>query len=161
MKVLLLVPDGVGVRNFLLEPCGSVLMRQAEARVMTGFDPGQLPSCWQSAASPMRMYREGALGMVLRYALAYAHLRRWDTRAMRFVREMPVRGRWQVRLMHAVARMAGRVAASDGGILGLERVLGELLRRRGEVDHYAAELEAWRPDVIFCTHQRPSTVLPV
>lgn len=161
MRLLLLVPDGVGVRNFLLEPCGSVLRRSAEVRILTGFPTDLLPESWRGQAVEMRMYREGAAGMFLRYALAYAHLWKWDTRAMRFVRSMPVRGRWQVRAMHAAAKTAGRVMASGEGMRALEAGLQWLVRRRGEVNEYRRLLEAWKPDVVFCTHQRPSIVLPV
>lgn len=109
----------------------------------------------------MRLFREGALGMLLRYALASAHLWRWDTRTMRFVRNMRLRGRWKVRAMHRVARMLGWCLGRDSGILLLEEALQSLVRRRGEVALYRRDLEEWRPDVVFCTHQRPSVVLPV
>lgn len=161
MRLLLLVPDGVGVRNFLLEPCGSVLRRAAEVRILTGFPPDLLPEDWRAAAEEMPVYREGAAGMFLRYSLANAHLWRWGTKAMRFVRRMPVRGRWQVRAMHMAAKAAGRVMASEGGIRTLEAGLQWLVGRRGEVRGYVERLQQWRPDAVFCTHQRPSIVLPV
>lgn len=161
MRVLLLAPDGVGVRNFLLEPFGSVLRRAANVRVLTGFPPDLLPEGWRGQAEAMHVYREGAAGMFLRYALANAHLWRWDTRAMRFVRRMPVRGSWKVHALQLAARTAGRWLASEAGISALERGLQSLVRRRGEVQVYKAMLARWRADAVFCTHQRPSVVLPI
>ena len=159
--LLLLVPDGVGVRNFLLEPCGSRLREAWDVRVMTGFPERLLPEQWQASAEAMRVYREGAIGMLLRYALAHAHLCRWDTRAMRFVRQMPVRGRLPVRAMHRVARAIGRMTASEPGLALLDGLLQWRLERRKEVDWYAAALEKIGPSAVLCTHQRPSIVLPV
>lgn len=161
MRLLLLVPDGVGVRNFLLGPCARALKQAAAVRILTGFPCELLPCEWRDAAECMPVYREGAVGMLLRYALAYAHLWRWNTTAMRFVRKMPVRGRTAVRVMHAAARAAGRVMASDGGIRRLDALLQWVVQHRGEVKEYERRLEGWRPDVVLCTHQRPSIVLPV
>lgn len=104
MRVLLLAPDGVGVRNFLLEPCGTVIRRGAEVRVLTGFPSDLVPEEWRDVTEEMPVYREGALGMLLRYALANAHSWGWDTRAMRFVRRMPLRGQWRVKVMYVAAR---------------------------------------------------------
>lgn len=160
MRLLLLVPDGVGVRNFLLEPCGSVLRKTAEVRVLTGFPAELLPESWRGCAAAMPVYREGVAGSFLRYSLAYAHLWRWDTPAMRFVRRKPVRGSWKVRALHAAARTAGRAMAFGGGIRALEGALQGLARRRGEVRAYRRMFEEWTPDAILCTHQRPSIVLP-
>lgn len=161
LRAVLLVPDGVGVRNFLLEPCGSVLRETLDVQVVTGFPVELLPEEWRAAAVPMRVYREGAVGMLLRYALANAHLHLWDTRAMQFVRRMKPRGRWQVRLMHFAARALGRAMASRAGVGALDRALQGLVERRGEVREYEELLREWRPGVVFCTHQRPSIVLPV
>lgn len=161
MRLLLLVPDGVGVRNFLLEPCGSVLRKAAEVRVLTGFPTHLLPESWRNCAAAMPVYREGVAGSFLRYSLAYAHLWRWDTPAMRFVRRMPVRGGWKVRALHAAAKTAGRAMGFEGGIHALEAALQALVRRRGEVRAYRRMLEEWTPDAILCTHQRPTIVLPV
>lgn len=66
-----------------------------------------------------------------------------------------------MRAMHVAARAAGWVMGSEWGIRALEEGLQGLVRRRGEVRAYRERLERWRPDVVFCTHQRPSIVLPV
>ncbi len=161
MRLLLLVPDGVGVRNFLLGPCGKAIRQSCDVRILTGFGKELLPAEWREQADEMQLYREGAAGMLLRYALAQAHLCRWDTEAMRYVRRQKPKGRWQVRAMHLAARALGRAMASQAGIAMLERALQELVRRRGEVRAYRALLEELAPDVILCTHQRPSIVLPV
>lgn len=160
-RLLLLAPDGVGVRNFLLEPCGSVLRESFDMRVLTGFPVNLVPAHWQELSQEMAIYREGARGMLLRYALADAHLYRWDTPAMRFVRNMKVHGRWKMKVLRAASRVMGRAMASDRGIARIEEMLQALVRRRGEVRHYQELLTDWRPDVVLCTHQRPSSVLPI
>ncbi len=50
MRLLLLVPDGVGVRNFLLGPCGKAIRQSCDVRILTGFGKELLPAEWREKA---------------------------------------------------------------------------------------------------------------
>lgn len=161
-RVLLLVPDGVGVRNYLLDHFGRQTSDLLSAAVLTGFDPALLPE--QARRWPVERFlsfREGPLGALLRYAISYAHQYRWQTHAMRSILARPVQGSLRKRALHRAAKALGRFSASGAGLRALARALESEISSRPVLRQYADLLRRLQPDVVFCTHQRPVTVLPV
>lgn len=161
-SILLLVPDGVGVRNYLLEPFASLAGVRLSPTVFTGFDPDRLPE--EARRWPIRQFlpfREGAWGALLRYAISYAHQYRWQTHAMKSILARPVTGRLRKRLLHRAAKAAGRICASGAGLRLLATALENSVRRRPVFGRYQELLRELRPQAVFCTHQRPVTVLPI
>lgn len=160
-RILFLVPDGVGVRNFLLEPFARTASQWIEPAVLTGFPPELLPEeARRWPTRPFFPFREKPWGSLLRYALAYAHQYRWRTHAMLSNLARPVGGRWQRRLLHRCAKAAGRMHASPEGLLRLAGALEKETARSGACRQYMDLLRELKPQAVFCTHQRPVTVLP-
>lgn len=160
--VALLVPDGVGVRNYLLEPFATQVRELLDPVVLTGFDPELLPA--EARRWPVERFlpfREGPLGALLRYALAYAHQYRWRTRAMLSILSKPVAGPPKKRLLHRVAKWLGRACAHAAGIQWLARLLEVEITRRPVFREYEQLLRRLNPRAVFCTHQRPATVQPI
>lgn len=166
MKPALLIPDGVGVRNFLL----GGFLKQAEAHAGCHIFhniPAELLRHYRNGASDrlqwhaLLPYREKALPAALRYAINYAHLNWGDTQAMRHVRNQRLSGSWRNRAKHQVSRLVGRVAASPAGIHTLDRWHCSAVERAPEVTHYRRLLEQLEPSIIFCSHQRPPNIIPL
>jgi hypothetical protein len=163
MSMLLLIPDGVGVRNFLIGPflrlaseAGPVtVLHQIPDEHLHRYDDGRVR--WETFAP----YRETPLSATLRHAIGYAHMHWADTRAMRHIRALPLTGSWRARAVRGAARWTGRAAASPAGIRRLDRLLCGAVERQPEVAHYRALLQRIRPRILFCSHQRPPAVLPV
>jgi hypothetical protein len=161
-SVIMLVPDGVGVRNFVLHPAGAILGNLLRPTIWTGFSPGLLPA--EARRWPVERFlpfREGPLGALLRYALAYAHQYRWRTQAMLSILSKPVGGPLKKRLLHRVAKWLGRACAHGAGIQWLARLLEAEITRRPVFRDYQQLLRRLNPRIVFCTHQRPATVQPI
>ena len=165
MNLTLLIPDGVGIRNFVI---GSFL-RQASAvancQVLHCIPDDLLPvyrnACDDSVSwERLIAYRETPLSMVLRYALANAHMRWANTVSMRNNLRQPIKGSWRRQAIQRSARLVGYAAASQAGIHFLDRWQSGVVRQLPEVEHYRQLFQRTKPDVVFCSHQRPPEVLP-
>jgi hypothetical protein len=165
MKIATLLPDGVGVRNFLIGPFVRDASRNDDVLVLHNIPPSLLP-VYQAQAGPratwerLLPYREGVSQSTARYALAYAQMFWAKSEAMRFSLRATVRGSWRTRVMHRAARAIGRGAAHPAAIRQLARVHTAAVGRVPSVAHYVELFRRIKPDVLFCSHQRPPIVIP-
>lgn len=172
MSLVVLIPDGVGVRNFLIGPFLRLASENWQTHVFHNIPEDRL-AAFTGAASGLNglrervhwralsAYRETPVTATLRYSLGYAHMHWGDTQAMRYVRSLPVKGSWRRRATQYASRLTGRLAASPPGIKTLERLLCRTSERRPEVERYRQALRQIDPQVIFCSHQRPPEILPL
>jgi hypothetical protein len=165
VRTLLLVPDGVSLRNFVL---GATAPRLAEAGDLTIWADPSLPDPaaetgqvgtwrWERLAP----YPERLLEATVRRTLEYAHLRALDTNGARFNLAQPIPGRGRSRALRWSAKAASRPFGSLTGEMRLVRAHEARAARRPEVRAARDRLLADRPDVVLCAHQRPLAVLPV
>jgi hypothetical protein len=165
MRALILVPDGVGVRNFVLGRFLRVLTRSAEATVLHAIPEALVPTYaarFDSAVDwePLIPYRETPLTATLRYSLSYAQMQWVNTRSMRFNASFQVKGSWKTRAVHQTSRLVGRVAKTPARMQRLDTWHCAAVSAQPSVEHYRRLFRAKRPDVLFCSHQRPPVVLP-
>lgn len=164
MKAVLLIPDGVGVRNFLIGPFMHLAGEMDECHVLHSIPDDLLPDYRNGNRSvgwhPLLPYAESPLSSVLRYAIAFAHMNWGDTQAMRYVRNRPIKGSWRRRGVQYTAKLTGRLAASPAGIQALDRWHCNVVARVPEVERYRQLFQRIKPNVVFCSHQRPPIVLP-
>lgn len=164
MSVLLLVPDGVSARNFLLTDLPLDLSQLGQVDVMIG---DGLSSCVDDEHGGIRNvaglghYPERPLEALVRRTLEYAHLRWCNTEGTRFNLEAPIPGSGRARVLRGAARSVSRVVSGPRSLPQIVRAQSFLAGRRPEVDVYAAQLAAWGTEVVLCAHQRPLSVLPV
>ena len=166
MNAVVLVPDGVGVRNIVL---GSLLRQTSEwgdVRLLHVTIPDNLLETYSYRSNgrvrwePLLAFRESSLSFTLRYCLAYAQMYWADTRSMRYIRTRPMTGSWRTRAVHRAAGLVGRLAASPGGIKFLDRWHRREVGRLPEVEHYRRLFREERPSVLLCSHHRPPRILP-
>ena len=162
MKLLLVVPDGVAIRNFLCSrfidlwtACGEVVVWHALSNDIVSPYQQQWSGKvrWQSLP-PMR---EGIASRIIRQAKARAQLY-WQ-------REYPPlsapRHEWSLSSLYAqgvalAAKAIGRAAAGPRRLRWLEKLHAfTAWRSRGMAAHLEY-LKREKPDVVFCTHQRAS-----
>lgn len=160
----LLVPDGVGVRNFVLGPMLDHARSRGPVMMMHAIPDQVMPSYAASLPGdvewlPLRPHGDTPLAFVLRNALSHAHMHWVDSLAMRYTRRRPPKGSWRTRAAFGAARAIGRTAASERGIRLLDDWHYAVVGRMPEVAEYRREFERRRPSVLFCSHQRPATVL--
>lgn len=165
MRLALLLPDGVGVRNFLLGPFARLAAGRGPVDVFHVI-PDSLVGDYAAPFGDavrwhtLRPFDAGRVAEALGSAVGYAHMHWADTRAMR--RRLAIRphaptvGRWA---MTSTARLLGQAAASPAGIAWLARRHQARAAAAPAVAHYQRALQALRPTVLFSSHQRPPEVL--
>lgn len=164
MKTLLVVPDGVSIRNFLLTGLPSELSQHGKVEVLVGAGLLGLPEVQAPGvdrATALAPYPERPLEAPLRRTLEYAHLRWCDTPATRFNLSRPIVGSLRSRAMRSVARSISALASSHGRVMRLVQAHDWMADRRPEVEDYVREIRDQEIDVVLCAHQRPIEVQPV
>ena len=162
---VVLMPDGVGVRNFLLSGCLARLSRENRVIALHSMSENAVdlyvrPLAPQVEWQPLYEYNESSAAYVVRNALGFAHMYWADTQALRFVRRRPVQGSWRVRAATAAARAAGYVASSRTGVDGLEQCNAAVVERSACAKQYQRLLADVDASILFCTNQRPSMTAP-
>lgn len=165
MNAVILLPDGVGVRNMILGPFLKLASKAGSACVLHPITAELMPR-YQAGLNgsvrwePLLRYRETAQAATLRYALAYAQMYWGQTKAMRSHLNAAVGGSWRTRAMRKAAQAIGRVSANPRGIAALGWGHSREVSRVPEVAHYRKLFQDIRPTVLFCSHQRPLHILP-
>jgi hypothetical protein len=158
----------VGVRNFVLGPFLQQACEQTEEKsqihALHAIPNSVLPTYsaefnghaqWHTLIS----YQERPLLFLLRNSLVYVQMYWVDSRAMRAMRNRPLKGTWRTKAAFRAARLIGRVAASPRGIRYLDRWHCSVMRRQPELRNYRQLFRKIKPSVLFCSHQRPPSIL--
>ncbi len=166
LSTCVLVPDGVGVRNFVF---GGLLKELDDAGDVHVFHPFPEEILDAEAEMPGKQnrltpYIEKPIEKLLRVSFDYATLFAMDTFTMRMRRGIPIRGTRQRQRGHKVARAIALAALKTGTTNPLRRIYEAVVSRNDAVNFYRDWLASNRPDVVFSTHQRPQgptpTVMP-
>lgn len=166
MKFAIVVPDGPGIRNFVL---GRFLARAAGIGQVLVLHPipdtllDRYPSLAIEGVEKAALVpaRDHALSYLLRNTLGYAHLCWGDSGAMRYNRRVRITGSPKTRTAVRLSRVAGRLAAAPGPIRVLDRWHMAIVNRSPEADYYRRLFERTRPSVVFSSNQRAPIVAPV
>jgi hypothetical protein len=164
LKVVLVVPDGVGIRNFLYTRFLELLSAEAEV-VAWHVLPEHVLATQEGRPvrfEPLPYVREGLAARMLRQAKIYSQLYwRYEEDAaevmLRFRR--PSGGPLSRAVGHA-ARLIGRSLPTPEGAAWLDRGHAAAASGNGGLSPFEAFLEREAPDVVFCTHQRASRAVP-
>jgi hypothetical protein len=168
MNTLLLIPDGIGVRNFVLGSFLTELRRHSRATILHDLPAGLAEREEIRAGAPADVewrslppYKEDLVAFELRQALAFSHLYWGNTFGMQcmLVANRPS-GSLRNRAARRAAMIAGRLAASRAGIELLDRQHEARVLHSEAARQAAVLLKELRPDIVFCTHQRPISVTP-
>ncbi len=164
MKVVMVVPDGVGIRNFLYTRFLDLLSAEAEV-VAWHVLPEHVLVTQEGRPvrfEPLPYVREGLASRILRQAKVYSQLYwRYEEDAaevlLRFRR--PSGGLLSRAVGHA-ARLIGRSLPTPEGAAWLDRGHAAVASGNGGLSPFEDFLKKERPDVVFCTHQRASRAVP-
>lgn len=165
--VVVVVPDGVGYRNFILGRLPALL--PGPVTVLHGLredalDQSSMPGPLgedRTQFERLPAFKESPLTRCLREAKSLSQLYRHldeDAGAIQLARLQPrgrLRNRMLVRAAHTLAKLgAARPERFDAP---LSRAVARTSSARAMTDR----LRRLNPDVVFCTHQRASAALPV
>lgn len=167
MKVLIIIPDGVAIRNFLCTPFIDHVREEAEVVIWHA-----LPACSLAAHrqrlgeavrwAPLPRFREGLAERVLRQAKIFAQLywHRDDPTMGTVLAGLRPSGRLLSRVLRITGRALGRACGSHAGIVRLDALHARLVRRAPYLGSFLHFLETERPDAVFCAHQRAGRAVP-
>jgi hypothetical protein len=164
VKAVLVVPDGVGIRNFLYTRFLDLLAAEAEV-VAWHVLPEHVLATQQGRPvrfEPLPYVREGLAARVLRQAKVYAQLH-WryeeDAGEVLLGFRKPSGGALAQAVGHA-AHLLGRAVPTPDGAAWLDRSHAAAASGNGDLAPFETFLERERPDLVFCTHQRASRAVP-
>jgi hypothetical protein len=167
MTVAVVLPDGVGIRNFVLGRFMNLLGE--ETRVLALYPGAQGSSRQYTQDSsyksvdwvPLLEYRERASAFMLRYISGEAHMYKCNTQAMRHTLRMPIKGSWKNRMARHAARRVAKMCANYSVTESLTALHGKVAAKADEVTYYRQLLTDHDVKILFCSHQRPPEILPV
>lgn len=166
MNILLLIPDGVGVRNFVVGPFLQTASRDHDVHALHVIPPSLLANYQQTNADrkvfwhPISKFQDRPLAFTLRNSLSYSQTYWVNNFAMKTMRSRAVNGSWKTKAAVLTAKAIGYAAASPTGIQWLEKVHNYAASKLPEVQTYQSLFQKIRPGVLFCSHQRPPTIIP-
>lgn len=165
MRAAVFVPDGVGVRNFVIGEFLDKLAARAKVSVFHVIPEDNLDTYASSVSGdvewrPMLPYEQPHLPLFLQGALEKAHLYWGGTMAMRRALNRPITGPLRWRAFKHSSRLLGKAAAGPRRLRWLERLHCAAVERQPEVEQYRQIFRSIRPNVLFSSHQRPTAIIP-
>ncbi len=162
MKIVVLIPDGMGIRNFVLSPFLNLLAERAETvvwHVFSGEAAGQLRTGLNPAVrwEPLPSFREGVGERLTRLAKVGAQLY-WQK--LPLTSAFRLKGSLLNQAFVVSARELARLHGSPSGLARLDRLHWSLTARAGYLKPFTEFLEREKPGAVFCTHQRSSRAVP-
>ena len=163
--VALLVPDGVGIRNFVLGRFLESVAQQADVHVFHVIPDDLLGNYQKDTPASVHWhslipYHQTRPARALQDSLGYAHMYWTNTASMRRALGKPITGPLRTKVFCARTRLIGKTAARPESMDLLDSLHCSIVRKSPETRHYAKIFEELKPDVLFCSHQRPTSILP-
>ena len=167
LKFLLLFPDGIGLRNFVLTHFLSLLGEKGDVIVWHALPEQAIQMHVADFEGKVRWqalphHHEGQLPFLFRRAKLLAQLYRQDEPGTDIVLKQTVgKGKGLYRLRNRLAEVLGYVGRQPHSrILWLERFHTRWVERQPYFKEYLTFLEKEKPDVVFCSHQRSEIAVP-
>ncbi|WP_442508742.1 hypothetical protein SH528x_000273 [Novipirellula sp. SH528] len=164
MNTVVLLPDGVGVRNFVLGNFLKLASNEGEVHTLH-LIPDDLLKTYSADTNgsvhwhPLVRHRDRPVSSFFRNSLAYAQYYWVDNYPMRVKCRISKDCSLPRRVLLNSAKLLARASASPKGIQRLDRLHARIASRAPEVAHYRELFTRIKPTILFCSHQRPNEIL--
>jgi hypothetical protein len=166
MNFLVLVPDGVGIRNFLCAPFIDFLSQRGNVIIWHGLPESAISEHTARYSDNVRWHAlppfpDTPIRRLSRQSRMYSRLysqRHAETDQV--LRNRQPSGTLSNRVFKGTAQLLGRMAASSTGMRCLDFCDQWILRRASNFASFRSFLESQQPSVVFCTHQRAMRAMP-
>ncbi|MCL2074660.1 MAG: hypothetical protein FWH18_12110 [Marinilabiliaceae bacterium] len=162
MKICFLVPDGIGLRNYLFSKLLDKFDVSDEIVIMTVL-PQKIVDEVQSLHNqkityfPMIRYNDSFRCKLFREIITYSRLKyntKTDNNFTNMLNWTQKKHSFKLKIFYGLAAFLGLIYSSYSSILKLEKKYQKILRKSDSFKRQVQILKELSPDVIFCTHQR-------
>lgn len=166
MKTLLLVPDSVGIRNFLCSRFPHYLIEAGEVHVWHALPPASVAFFQQRFGEklqwePLPDYPEMLIERIFRQAKVYAQLHGQNDFTLQLaLRNLQMLRSIKARWIGQVAQKLGSFFAGTVGALKLDRLHRRAALWNPGARAFESYLRELQPDIVFCTQQRAHKAVP-
>jgi hypothetical protein len=165
-RYLIVIPNGVGIRNFFCTRFIDLLLESGRVCVWHALDEQDLAPFRERWGEDVRWkelpaIEDGLLERISRQAKIHAQLY-WQLRIDPATPIQPRRppARRTARWIERVSRSLGRAAAGPRRIVWLDRLHQALAARASHTRAFERVLADERPDAVFCGHQKALRAVP-
>ncbi|WP_296704688.1 hypothetical protein, partial [Algoriphagus sp.] len=163
MKICFLIPDGVGIRNYLYSDLLKRLHEEGHEIIiwhalspevvklsasLNGFIPEE---------KTFSVFKEDFSVQLLKESSCYARLRHNEkitSNPTIMLNWHEKKGSWQRKALITLSEFFGKQIKGYEGITGTEKIFLSRIRRSQAYKQYLQDLKEINPDLLFCTHQR-------
>lgn len=164
---LIVIPNGVAIRNFFCTRFLDLLLESGSVTVwhsLKAEDIDPFRHRWDARVrwEILPAVHDRLVERVLRQAKGRAQLcwqERADPTVPRSKSHSP--SRWRARAVETLATVIARACASPRGVIHLDRLHQRVAAGARHIEEFQAALRRWRPDVVFCAHQKSIQAVPV
>lgn len=162
-KICFLIPDGVGIRNYLYSGVLNELEKQGiQVQIWHSLEEEVIPLSQKITgvyveSFQLKSFAEDAITQLIRESVAYARLKH----NVRLTGNDTILSNWSFgkltfkkRMLTKLAEWVGKSVKSYDSILALESLLWKKLRNSSPYQNSLLRLQEINPDLLFCTHQR-------
>lgn len=166
MKTLLLVPDSVGIRNFLCSRFPHYLIEAGEVHVWHALPPASVAFFQQRFGDklqwePLPDYPEMLIERIFRQAKVYAQLYAQSDFALDLaLRNLRLQRSIKARWIGRAGQTLGSFFAGTAGALKLDRMHKRAALWNSGSHAFEDYLRELQPDIVFCTQQRAHKAVP-
>lgn len=169
MKILLVLPDGVGLRNFVFSRFRELVVSEGELIIWHGLSDETISKLklvddrirWKSFPA----HHEGLLAFILRRAKLLAQLFRQEEsgtnvilKSIKILENDKIKTSINI-FIYAIARI---FSLNKTGVLFLENMHQLALKNNSKIIEFITFIRSINPDVVFCSHQRSEmATLPI
>jgi hypothetical protein len=169
MKIVLIIPDGVGIRNYLysdvidnLSQHDVVLLHNLKGNLITELEKHYKNIIFEY----LPIYKESWTERVIREISSYARLN-WNANTFNnptiLLNWTAEKNTFQRKLLYGFSEILGLLFAKNYHAIRFLEIIQEniSLFRYREINKYKKIIKKLSPDVIFCTHQRVAWLTPI
>ena len=166
IKYILVVPDGVGIRNFFCTRVIDRLLETGQVLVWHALPEESIAPFQERWGERVRWVKlppivDGLVERLFRQAKIFAQLywQQKESPDVQLRRRRPP-GRLKARLLYLAAHLLGRACSFPRGIQWLDRMHQRSAYRAPHTKEFLSFLSVERPSMMFCTHQRALEAVP-
>lgn len=167
MKILIIVPDGLGIRNFIFSKFLDLLTEVGEVVIWHSFSKkliDKLPAKFDNHNVNWRKlptYKETPVERISRYARIFAQIHWKKTERLPLeLKLLRTKQGLNTQIINSLAEIGGYFFSTKSKISFLDDIHLKYTKSNQQLDKFKKVLLKEKPDIVCCTHQRANLAIP-